>query len=58
MADFRITHPVRFVPMLMILVFNPIFFLYFGKFFAKIIRHTINLRNFASEHIVVIALML
>ena len=47
MADFRITHPVRFVPMLMILVFNPIFFLYFGKFFAKIIRHTINLRNFS-----------
>lgn len=33
--------------MLMILVFNHIFFLCFGKFLAKIIRHTKNLRNFS-----------
>ena len=49
--DFRIAHPVRFVPVPMISVFNHIFSLYFGKFFAKIIRHTINLRNFSLwEH--------
>ena len=45
--DFRITHPVRLVSMFMTAVFNHIFFLYFGKFLAKIIRHTINLRNFS-----------
>ena len=45
--DFRITHPVRLVPMLMVLVFNHVFSLYFGKFLAKVIRHTINLRNFS-----------
>lgn len=44
---FRIAHPVRFVPMLVILVFKYIFFLCFGKFLAKIISHTINIRNFS-----------
>lgn len=32
--------------MLMIFVFNHIFPLYFGKSFAKIIRHITNIRNF------------
>ena len=45
--DFRIAHPVGLVPILTILVVNHVFFLYLGKFFAKIIRHTINLRNFS-----------
>ena len=36
--DFRIAHPVGLVPMLTILDLD--------KFFAKIIRHTINLRDF------------
>ena len=36
--DFRITHPVRLVPILMVPIFNHVFFLYFGKFLAKIIR--------------------
>ena len=44
--DIRVAHPVGLVPMLVILVFNPVFPLYFGKFLSKIIRHTINLRNF------------
>ena len=44
--DFRITHPVKLVLMSIILVFDHVFFLHFGKFLAKIIRHTINLRNF------------
>ena len=33
--DFRIAHPVGLVPMLMALVFNHVFSLYFGKFLAK-----------------------
>ncbi|CDD83694.1 unknown [Bacteroides sp. CAG:462] len=45
--DFRITHPVRLIPMLMFPVFNHIFFLHLSKFLTKIIRHTINLRNFS-----------
>ena len=37
--------PVGLVPVLMILAFNHIFSLYFGKSFLKIICHTIILRK-------------
>ena len=37
------THTVRFVAMILFLIFNHIFFLLQRKFLAKIIGHTINL---------------
>lgn len=43
---FRLAHTVRLVPMPMSSIFDHIFFLLPGKFFAKIIRQTINLRKF------------
>lgn len=50
-SDSRIAHPVRFVPMFMIPVFNHIFFSVFWKIPCKNHRHTTNFRNFnLSEH--------
>ena len=44
--NFRITHLVRLVTVLILLVVNHIFFLLQRKFLAEIICHTINLCNF------------